>query len=80
SPQVIVLKAHGQLVYQVIGSEVREEPLTTPVTEHAPPLSEDDIKFVMDQTGASRDKAVEALVKAKGDIARAIMILRGEVE
>lgn len=79
SPQVVVLKAHGQLIYQVVGSEVHEEPLTAPATEHAFRVSEDDIKFVMEQTGATRDKALEALAKAKGDIARAIMILRGEV-
>lgn len=79
SPQVIVLKAHGQLIYQVVGSEVREEPLIAPAAERAFTVSEDDIKFVMEQTGVTRDKAVEALTKAKGDIARAIMILRGEV-
>lgn len=78
SPQVILLRAPGQLIYQVVGSEVREEPVVQPVTKPEITVSEDDIKFVMENTGVARDKAVEALVKAKGDIARAIMILRGE--
>lgn len=79
SPQVIVLKAPGQLIYQVVGGEVREEQLTLPAGELGIAVSEDDVKFIMEQTGVAREKAVEALIKARGDIARAIMILRGEM-
>lgn len=78
-PQVIVLKAPGQLIYQVIGGEVREEQLAPLVSEPGITISEDDIKFVMEQTGVAREKALEALIKARGDIARAILILRGEI-
>lgn len=76
-PQVIVFKMANQVVYQVIGTEISEEQLTT-MKEQEIQVSEDDVKFVMQYAGVSRDKAVEALIKARGDIAKAIMILRGE--
>lgn len=78
APQVVTLKYGGQFIYQVVGREVKEEPLTI---EHEKPsaeavtVSEDDIKFVMDYTGAPYEKAKQALMKAKGDIAKAIMII-----
>jgi nascent polypeptide-associated complex subunit alpha len=38
-------------------------------------VSEDDVKFIVEYTGVSYEKAREALIKAKGDIAKAIMML-----
>mgnify|MGYP001772710615 CR=1 FL=1 len=81
SPQVVAFKVPGHTIYQITGNEVREE--TTPYPAEQPveqriAISEDDVKFIMEYTGVTRDKAVDALVKAKGDLARAIMILRGE--
>lgn len=82
NPQVVTLKYGGQFIYQVVGREVREEPITTtPLvapekpTAETVPVSEDDIKFVMEYTGVSYEKAKQALIKARGDIAKAIMII-----
>jgi len=65
SPQVMETVAMGQKSYQIIGEprELREE------------IPEEDVKIVMEKTGADREKAMEALKRAKGDIAEAIMIL-----
>jgi len=79
SPQVVLLKARGQVIYQVIGSDVREESTIPSTSEPGTPISEDDLRFIMEHAGVSREKALEALLKAKGDIARAMLILRGEL-
>ena len=39
-------------------------------------LSDEDIKFVAEQAGVSLEKAREALIKTKGDLAEAILLLR----
>jgi len=80
-PQVVAFKLTGQTIYQVVGGEVIEEeiaekPLEKPVEEAK--FSEEDVNFIVEYTGVTREKAVEALKKAGGDLAKAIMILRGE--
>ena len=40
-----------------------------------PVFSEEDVDLVAQQTGVDREKARKALVEAKGDIARAILLL-----
>lgn len=61
-PQVVETVAMGQKAYQVVGTP-REE------------VSEEDVKIVMEKTGVDEKTAREALKKAKGDIAEAIMSL-----
>lgn len=78
SPQVIVFKASNQTIFQVTGRDIREEQLKTEVVKPIEvKIREDDVEFIVEQTGVSREKAVEALIKAGGDVARAIMIIRG---
>lgn len=69
NPQVLVFKTRDQNIYQVIGSEVIEE-------EREIKVSKEDIEFVVSQTGVSREKAREALIKSKGDIAEAILLIK----
>ncbi|MBS1263898.1 MAG: Nascent polypeptide-associated complex protein [Methanonatronarchaeales archaeon] len=67
APQVSVMNAQGQEVFQVVGeSEER-------AAEYEP--SEEDVVLVEDQTGASAEEVREALRKSGGDIAEAIMEL-----
>ncbi len=73
SPQVMVLDMGKQKVFQITSREVVERER---VVEEAIEFSEEDIEFIIEQTGASRDKAIEALKKAKGDLAEAIIIIR----
>ena len=73
-PQVVVMKIQNQKIYYVSGGA--EEVSSKEVSiEPIPKISEDDIRFVMEQTGASREEALKALTEAGGDIPRAILIL-----
>jgi len=69
NPQILVIKTREQSIYQVIGGSVREEEVSTTV-------SEEDVEFIVAQTGVSREKAREALIKAGGDLAEAILLIK----
>jgi len=70
SPQVTKVNMMGQETFQVIG-EIEERPL-----DEKPDISVDDIKIVIDQTGASEEKVREIIEKNNGDLAKAIMDLK----
>jgi nascent polypeptide-associated complex subunit alpha len=67
--QVVLTEMSGQRSYQVVGQEVERK------LEAAP--SEDDVTLVMEQTGAARELAVQTLKETNGDIAEAILKLKG---
>ncbi len=76
-PQVTVMSVQGKKIYQII-STIPEEVVEANEEEVAEVnFTEDDISFVMSQAGVDREKAVEALKKAEGDIAKAILLLTG---
>ncbi len=64
-PQVVETVAMGQKSYQIIGEPIIEKE----------EFSEEDVKIVMKKTGVDEETARNALKKAKGDIAEAIMII-----
>ena len=66
--QVVVVEFGGQRTYQVVGTE------TERAREFEP--SEEDIKLVMEQTGASREIVVQTLKETGGDLAEAIVKLK----
>ncbi len=68
-PQVTVMNVHGEHSYQIQG-KVEEKALGEAFTQ-------EDIDLVMGQTGASRDKAIEALKSCNGEPAEAIIRLMG---
>jgi len=72
SPQVMIVRAKGQptMIY-VVGEprEVKEEAKVT--------ISDDDVRLVAEQAGVDLETARRALEEAKGDIAEAILRLRG---
>jgi nascent polypeptide-associated complex subunit alpha len=74
---VALMKAKGQpnMIYVIGGSikEVRE------VEEESQPFTEEDVKLVAEQAGVSLDEARKALEETKGDIAEAILRLKGQV-
>ncbi len=74
SPQVTVMKIEGQEMTYVMGSLEYEPPAEEKLEE----FSEEDISLVMQQTGASREEAIEALKEAGGDLAQAIIILQSK--
>jgi len=69
SPQVAKVNMMGQETWQITGAAVEQARTTEP------DIKEDDIKTVMEQTNKSHDEALEAIKKAKGDLAQAIMDL-----
>ena len=77
--EVTIMTVQGQKTFQIVG-----EPLVRPRAAAATPaptapagpvLPEEDITLVMEQTGASREKAVEALQSTDGQPAEAILKL-----
>jgi len=65
NPSVQKIIMQGQESFQVTGDAKEIEKGT----------SKEDIKQVMEKTGASRERAIKALEKAKGDLAEAILSL-----
>lgn len=80
SPQVVAFKTGGQVAFQISGV-VREEEAPAqpapqqPVAEEVK-ISEEDIRFVVEQTGVSYEEARKALVNSKGDIIQAILAIK----
>lgn len=66
NPSVMQIKMQGQESFQISG-EIREETAKTDI-------SDEDIKTIMEKTGASKKKARETLEKT-GDLAEAILEL-----
>ncbi len=71
NPQVVKTNVSGQEMFQVVG-DVSEE-----AGEVALDISEDDVKMVAEQAGVSEEKAREVLEETNGDLAEAIMRLKG---
>ena len=71
---VSVQKVHmmGQDSFQVSG-EITERELST-----EPEVREEDIETVIEQTGATREKAIDAIEANDGDLAKAIMHLQND--
>jgi nascent polypeptide-associated complex subunit alpha len=71
NPQVAKVNMMGQQTFQIVGT-ISEQPRIVEKLE----INEDDIKTVMDQTGASEVDAKTAIEEANGDLAKAIMTLK----
>ncbi|MFH0979102.1 MAG: nascent polypeptide-associated complex protein [Candidatus Woesearchaeota archaeon] len=69
-PQVAKVNMMGQTTFQVSGN-ISERPISS-----EPEINEEDIATVMDQTGATKEKALSAIKAAKGDLAQAILDLK----
>ncbi|QIW24977.1 nascent polypeptide-associated complex protein [Sulfolobus sp. S-194] len=73
NPTVIKMVAQGQEIYSVMG-QAKEAQKEEPKVE----IKDEDVKFVMEQTGKGEQEVREALQKANGDIAKAILLLTGQ--
>ena len=72
NPQVSKVNMMGQETFQVVG-QAEERAISS-----EPEINEDDIKTVMQQTGATEEKVKETIAKNDGDLAKAIMELKGQ--
>lgn len=68
-PTVLKMDNDGRTTFTVVGQDVEEREI------EAPAFRDEDVDLVCQQTGASRDRAVEALTDTGGDMAQAIMRL-----
>jgi nascent polypeptide-associated complex subunit alpha len=66
-PQVIEMKGKDSTIFQVVASDIEEK------QREVPSFKEEDIILVMQQANVSREKAVQALIESKGDMAQAIL-------
>jgi len=69
-PSVIKIKMMGEESLQISGS-IKEIPLSS-----SPEISEEDINVVVEQANVSREQALDAITKHKGDLASAILELK----
>lgn len=71
SPMVYQLTSKELSILNVVGRLTERKAEEEEVT-----LSEEDVELVMQQTGASRDEAIQALIESNGDLAEAILKLQ----
>lgn len=69
NPSVQKVNMMGQWTYQISGEETQRS------IDSTPDIDEEDIKTVMEQTGASEEDALAAIKEAQGDLAQAILKL-----
>lgn len=78
NPAITVMKMEGQTIYQIVGEPV-EKPkgavAAEPVEEVKIP--DEDVQLVAAQAGVSLDAARKALQSTNGDLAQAILFLKG---
>jgi len=75
NPQVTKTKIMGQTMYQVVGEQSVESPPAKAEVTAESAVSEEDVQLVASQARTSKERAREALLKTKGDIAEAIISL-----
>ncbi len=74
SPQVLQMFARGTNIFQITGGSLHEESLEEEVEIK---INDEDIEFIVSQTGVSKEEARKALIETKGDIAEALLKLKG---
>lgn len=73
-PSVTVINMQGQTMYQIAGGRVSEAQ-PQPSAQAVP--SDADVQLVAQQTGKSVEESRKALIEAGGDLAKAILSLKG---
>ena len=76
-PTVTLVTVQGQAMYQIAGGQVSEiQPQQ--ITPAPQAVQEGDVQLVAQQTGKSVEEARNALLEAGGDLAKAILLLKGQ--
>jgi len=70
NPSVQKINMMGQKNYQISGDEQIIE------RDSTPNISEEDVETVAEQADVNKEKARQAIIKAKGDLAQAIIDLQ----
>ncbi len=77
-PDVMTFEFASQKIFYIVPKIIKEEIESGETTPPSIAIKEEDISFITEFTGVSYDVAKEALIKAGGDIAKAIEILQSE--
>lgn len=84
NPEVFVIEFGNQKMFYILSQNIHEEPKTAveqSISTSPQPMltiSDEDIKFVAEYTNVSLEKAREAIVRAGGDLAKAIELIESE--
>lgn len=86
NPLVMVTKASGQDIYQIVAEKTVEEKQSPQIQaqqlisseEQQIIIPEEDVILVAEQAGVSKEKAKQALIQTNGDIAAAILMLKAK--
>ncbi len=70
-PQVAEMVAKDSSIFTITAESYEERELEVPV------FSDEDVQLVCDQAGVDAERAREALAESDGELARAIMLLKG---
>ena len=73
-PSVTAINVQGQTMYQIAGGQVSETQPQAPVQTA---MSDADVQLVAQQAGKSMEESRKALLEAGGDLAKAILALKG---
>jgi nascent polypeptide-associated complex subunit alpha len=68
-PQVIEMKGRDSTIFQVIATDIEER------QKEVPSFKDEDVVLVMQQASVSKERAIQALIDSKGDLAQAIINL-----
>ena len=63
------MKGKDSTIFQVVATSIEEK------QRDVPSFKEEDIVLVMQQASVTREKAIQALIESKGDMAQAILTL-----
>jgi len=74
NPNVIRLSVQGQTVYQIMGTES----VTSNPSDISLNVNSEDVDFIATQAGVAPEMAKEALIKANGDVAQALIKLKNK--
>lgn len=79
NPAITVMKMEGQTVYQIVGEPTERPKGAAPAAEPAEEvvIPDEDVQLVAAQAGVSLEAARKALHATKGDLAQAILFLKG---
>jgi len=79
APSVTLVTIQGQAMYQIAGGQISEtSPLAAAPVAATPVTQEADVQLVAQQTGKTVEDARKALLEAGGDLAKAIILLKGQ--
>jgi len=70
NPEVIKMEVSGQTIFQISGGEI------SVLEEEEIEITDEDIEIVSQQAGVDRETARKALIVTKGDLVKAIMMLK----